>query len=98
MIQRRCLEIECYNLFLKKYENIDVKEVEDFKNFYNEYVRDCRAGEFSRSYKELDKAKEAVVARNEMCGWGNVNKKNMYMLNYEHLKARVEKDSHLLIF
>ena len=89
--------IECYNLFLTKYDNLDVKEVEDFKNFYNKYVRDCKPGEFYRSYRELDKAKEAVIARNEKASWGNVNKKNMYMLDYEHLKARVEADSQLLL-
>lgn len=89
--------VECYNLFLKRYENLEVSEVEDWAHFYNVYVRDCKAGEFFRSYKEVEKAKAAVVARNEKLGWGNVNKKNMYMLDYEHIKARAEKDMQLLI-
>ena len=87
---RRNPRIECYNLFLTIYDDLDVKEVEDFENFYNKYVRDHKPGEFHRSYRELDKAKEAVIAKNEKDGWGNVNKKNMYMLDYEHLKARVK--------
>lgn len=90
--------VECYNLFLKKYEDLDMAEVKDWAHFYNAYVRDCKAGEFYRSYTELEKAKAAVVARNEKIGWGNVNKKNMYMIDYERIKARAETDMQLLIF
>lgn len=89
--------VECYNLFLKSYENLEESEVEDWAHFYNVYVRDCKAGEFFRSFKDLEKAKAVVVARNEKIGWGNVNKKNMYRLDYEHIKACAEKDMQLLI-
>lgn len=54
---------ECYNLFLRKYENIEV-----------------------------------VTIRNEWCGWGNVNKKNVYMLDYNRLKTKIECDSQICIF
>lgn len=36
--------------------------------------------------------------RNEWIGWGNVNKKNVYMIDYEYLKAQIEADSQICIF
>lgn len=89
---------ECYNLFLKKYENIDVKIFDEFEDFYCNYVRFHKPGEFVRSYKNIEKAKEAVSIRNEWIGWGNVNKKNVYMIDYEYLKTRIEGDSQICIF
>lgn len=89
--------IECYNLFLQKYENIDMKKLEDFESFYRTYVKYDKAGEFVRSYKDLEKAKEAVAIRNEWCGWGNVNRENVHMLNYNQLKVRIEGDSQFYI-
>lgn len=90
--------IECYNLFLQKYENIDVKVFDEVERFYSKYVCYHKAGDFVRSYKELEKAKDAVSIRNEWCGWGNVNKKNVYMLDYNQLKKQVEEDSQIFIF
>lgn len=88
---------ECYNLFLQKYENIDVKKLDKFEDFYSTYVKYCKVGEFVRSYKTLKKAKEAVDIRNEWLGWGNVNKKNVYMIDYERLKTRIIEDSSFLV-
>lgn len=90
--------IECYNLFLEKYEKMDAKLINDFEKFYFTYVNCHEAGKFVRSYKNLEKAKEAVSIRNEWCGWGNVNKKNVYMIDYEYLKTRIEGDSQICIF
>lgn len=70
--------IECYNLFLQKYENMDAKLFNDLENIYFTYVQCHEAGKFIRSYKKLEKAKKAVSIRNEWIGWGNVNKK-MYI-------------------
>ena len=47
--------------------------------------------------EDLEKAKDAVAIRNEWCGWGNVNKKNVYMLNYNQLKLYIEGDSQFYI-
>jgi hypothetical protein len=90
--------IECYNLFLQKYENMDAKLINDLEKIYFTYVNCREAGKFVRSYKNLEKAKEAVSIRNEWIGWGNVNKKNVYMIDYEYLKARIEADSQIYIF
>ena len=57
-------------------------------------ARDCMDGE----NKDLEKAKGAVSIRNEWIGWGNVNKKNVYMLDYEYLKKQIEGDSQIYIF
>lgn len=89
--------IECFNLFLKKYENIDTKILENPESFYRTYVNYDKAGDFVCSYKDLEKAKEAVCIRNEWCGWGNVNKKNLYMLDYNQLKLYIEGDSQFYI-
>ncbi len=90
--------IECYNLFLQKYENMDVKLFDESEGFYCTYVKYHKAGDFVRSYKSLEKAKEAVDIRNEWIGWGNVNKKNVYMVDYEYLKEQIEGDSQICIF
>lgn len=87
--------IECYNLFLQKYENMDAKLFNDLENIYFTYVQCHEAGKFVRSYKKIEKAKKAVSARNEWIGWGNVNKKNVYMLDYEYLKKQIEGNSHI---
>jgi hypothetical protein len=90
--------IECYNLFVRKYENVDEKILEDFDEFYSTYITANRAGTFIRSYKTLEKAKEAVGIRNEWIGCGNVNRKNIYWIDYERLKSRIESDSQIFIF
>lgn len=87
--------VECYNLFLQKYENMDAKLFNDLENIYFAYVQCHEAGKFIRSYKKLEKAKKAVSIRNEWIGWGNVNKKNVYMIDYEYLKKQIEGDSHI---
>ena len=46
----------------------------------------------------VEKAKEAVDIRNEWIGWGNVNKKNIYTIDYEYLKTTIEADSQICIF
>ena len=86
--------IECYNLFFQKYESIDISEMANFEK----YIKYCKAGEFVRSYKTLEKAKEAVAIRNEWSGWGNVNKKNVYMIDYEYLKRQIKEDKEIFIF
>ena len=83
--------IECYNLFLQKYENVEEKIFGEFDGFYSKYIKYCKAGEFVRLYKSLEKAKEAVDIRNEWMGWGNVNKKNIYTIDYECLKTTIEE-------
>lgn len=45
--------------------------------------------------KKIEKAEKAVSIRNEWIGWGNVNKKNVYMLDYEYLKKQIEGNSHI---
>lgn len=91
-------QIECYNLFLQKYEDLNVEAFEEFENYYSSYVLYQKRGDFVRSYSTLDKAKAAVAVRNEWIGWGNVNKKNLYMLDYNHLKKQVEADGRICIF
>lgn len=61
-------------------------------------IRVKGTGKFVRSYKNLEKAKEAVSIRNEWIGWGNVDKKNVYMIDYEYLKEQMEGDSQIFIF
>ena len=90
--------IECYNLFLQKYENVEENVFDEFEDFYSKYIKYYKTGEFVRSYKSLEKAKEAVGIRNEWIGWGNVNKKNVYMIDYEYLKTKIEADSQICIF
>ena len=90
--------VECYNLFLQKYENINVQKINDFEELYCAYIKNSKVGRFVRSYKTLEKAKEAVDIRNEWIGWGNVNKKNVYMIDYEYLKTKIEADSQICIF
>ena len=61
-------------------------------------VMKCQeTGKFVRSYKNLEKAKEAASIRNEMAGWGEVNKKNIYMIDYEYFKKQIEGDSQIFI-
>ena len=67
-------------------------------DLYCDYVKNSKVGKFVRSYENLEKAKEAVCIRNEWIGWGNVNKKNVYMIDYEYLKAQIEADSQICIF
>lgn len=90
--------IVCYNLFLQKYENMDAKLFNDLENIYLTYVKCYEAGKFVHSYNDLEKAKGAVSIRNEWIGWGNINKKNVYMLDYEYLKKQIEGDSQIYIF
>lgn len=90
--------IECYNLFLQKYENMDAELFNNLENIYSAYVKCQETGKFVRSYKNLEKAKAAVSIRNEWIGWGNVNKKNVYMIDYEYLKKQMEGDSQIFIF
>lgn len=90
--------VECYNLFLQKYENIDVQKINDIEKLYCDYVKNSKVGKFVRSYENLEKAKEAVCIRNEWIGWGNVNKKNVYKIDYEYLKTKIEADSQICIF
>ena len=89
--------IECYNLFIQKYENMDPELFNDLENIYFNYVKDEEIGKFVRSYKNLEKAKEAASIRNEMAGWGEVNKKNIYMIDYEYFKKQIEGDSQIFI-
>lgn len=91
-------QIECYNLFLQKYEDLNVEAFGEFENYYSSYVMYQKRGDFVRSYRTLKKAKAAVATRNEWIGWGNVNKKNLYMLDYKHLKKRVEGDDGFVYF
>ena len=51
--------IECYNLFLQKYENMDAKLINDLEKFYYTYVNCQEAGEFVRSYNNLEKSKRS---------------------------------------
>ena len=95
---RENARVECYNLFLQKYENIDVQKINDFEELYCAYIKNSKVGRFVQSYKTLEKAKEAVCIRNEWIGWGNVNKKNVYMIDYEYLKTKIEADSQICIF
>lgn len=90
--------IECYNLFLQKYENMDAELFNNLENIYSAYVKCQETGKFVRSYKNLEKAKATVSIRNEWIGWGNVNKKNVYMIDYEYLKKQMEGDSQIFIF
>ena len=90
--------IECYNLFLQKYETIDTKKIDNLEELYCTYIKYHKAGDFVRSYKDLEKAKEAVSIRNEWIGWGNVNKKNIHMIDYEYLKEQMGADSQICIF
>lgn len=90
--------IECCNLFFQKFENMDERLFNDLENIYFTYVKCHEAGKFVRSYKNLEKAKGAVNIRNEWIGWGNINKKNVYMIDYEYLKKQIEGDSQIYIF
>ena len=81
-----------------KYENMDAELFDDLEKFYFTYVKCHEAGKFVRSFKTLKKAKEAVCIRNEWIGWGNVNKKNVYRIDYEYLKTQIEADSQICIF
>lgn len=90
--------IECYNLFLQKFEDIDEKLMNDLDKLYFTYVSCHEARKFVRSYQNLEKAKEAVDVRNEWIGWGNVNKKNVHTLDYKYLSAKIEADSQICIF
>lgn len=89
---------ECYNLFLQRYRTMNVEIFDDFEEFYDSYVTYNEKGEFVRSYKDLETAKEAVTIRNEWIGWGDVNKKNLYPLDYNHLKTYFEGDSKFIYF
>ena len=51
--------IECYNLFLQKYENMDAKLFNDLENIYFTYVQCHEAGKFIRSYKKNRKSRES---------------------------------------
>ena len=84
--------VECYNLFLLKYEDINEEVISDFENYYCKYIKKRDIGKFVRSYKTIEKAKEAASIRNEWIGWGNVDKKNVYMIDYEHLRNLVSED------
>lgn len=98
-VQKIDAPIECYNLFLQRFENMDEKvfdKLEDICNTY--YVIYNKPGEFVRSYKTLEKAMEAVSIRNEWVGWGNVNKKNVYMIDYDHIRTQIESASEIYIF
>ena len=77
---------------------MDAELFDDLEKFYFTYVKCHEAGKLVRSYKTLEKAKEAVDIRNEWIGWGNVNKKNVYMIDYEYLKTKIEADSQICIF
>lgn len=90
--------VECYNLFLQKWLDLKAEEIDEFEELYCEKVICFKAGEFVRSYKNLEQAQNAADIRNEWIGWGNVNKKNIYMIDYEFLKERMEKDTGILIF
>ena len=89
--------IECCNLFFQKFENMDERLFNDLENIYFTYVKCHEAGKFVRSYKNLEKAKGAVNIRNEWIGWGNINKKNVYMIDYEYLKKQIEGDLQIYI-
>lgn len=89
--------IECYNLFIQKYEKMDPELFNDLENIYFNYVKDEETGKFVRSYKNLEKAKEAASIRNERIGWGEVDKKNVYMIDYEYLKKQLESDAVIVI-
>lgn len=47
-----------------------MKVFDEFEDFYSQYIRYHKSGEFVRSYKTLEKAKEAISVRNEWIGWG----------------------------
>ena len=84
--------VECYNLFLLKYEDIDEEIIKDFESFYCKYIKKRNIGKFVRSYKTIEKAKEAASIRNEWIGWGNVDKKNVHMIDYEQLRNLMAED------
>lgn len=83
--------IECYNLFLYKREYMEKKELENIDKIY-QLVRHNTPGKFIRSYKTLEQAKSAAMVRNEWCGWGNVDKKNVHKIDYDKIRTMVEDD------
>lgn len=89
---------ECYNLFLLKYEDFDVEIINDFENFYCKYIKRRNIGRFVRSYKTIEKAKKAAGIRNEWIGWGNVDRKNVYMIDYERLRTLMAEDTDIFFF
>ena len=90
--------VECYNLLIKEYTHIQEYEIMDLDYLYTEYINNSDAGKFVRSYKTLEEAQKAVEIRNEWIGWGNVNKENVYMLDYEYLKQKLENDEDVYFF
>lgn len=90
--------IECYNLFLQKYENMDAKLFNDLENIYFTYVQCHEAGKFIRSYKKIEKAKKAVSIRNEWIGWGNVNKKMYICLIMSTSKSKLKAIHTFIVF
>lgn len=85
-------------LYFPGYFDGDAELFNDLENIYSTYVKCQETGKFVRSYKNLEKAKAAVSIRNEWIGWGNVDKKNVYMIDYEYLKEQMEGDSQIFIF
>lgn len=84
--------VECYNLFLLKYEEVNEEIINDFESYYCKYIKKRDIGRFVRSYKTIEKAKEAASIRNEWIGWGNVDKKNVHMIDYEQLRNLMAED------
>lgn len=55
--------IECYNLFLQKYENMDAELFNNLENIYSTYVKCQETGKFVRSYKNFEKEKEEKLCQ-----------------------------------
>lgn len=93
--------IEAYNLYFKEYHAVagilgyrepgytylQCYEKSTIQDGIHSY------GEFVRSYKTLELAKEAALFRNEWIGWGNVNLENILRVSLDERSiAEMEKD------
>ena len=90
--------VECYNLFLLESDEFNIEIIENFEQLYRSFIMNNKFGKFVRSYKTIEQAKEAASIRNEWIGWGNVDKKNVYMIDYEQLKDYITNDKEILFF
>lgn len=89
--------IECYNLFLNRLGQVDEEGISDTENIYRFFKCDA-PGEFIRSYKTIEKAKVAAQERNDWSvGWGNVNKLNVFKIDYEKISHMIAEDKSFFI-
>lgn len=99
--QKMDAPIEAYNLYFKEYR--DVAGVLGYRKpgyanqqcYKKSTIQDGvhSYGEFVRSYKTLEFAKEGVIYRNECIGWGNVNLENIIRVSMdEQTIAVMEKE------